>query len=383
MRVYLDNAATTPMDPAVLDSMIPYYTGIFGNPSSTHTHGRIAKAAVESSRKKIAEILNVTPSSIYFNSGGTEGDNISIRGLIQTFDIKHVISTRIEHHAVLHTLEAYKKEQPVRISYLDLDERGNIDFDQLEELLKRNPNSLVSLMHANNEIGNLLDLARTGNLCREFGAYFHSDTVQSIGKYPFDLKTLPVHAIVASAHKFHGPKGIGFLYLNTSKKIRPLIYGGGQEREIRPGTENVAGIVGLAKAFELAYTDLEKKKEYIVELKIKMIQELKKYFPGISFNGTSDMLGESLYTVLSVNLPPSEKQDMVLFKLDLNNISVSGGSACASGALKGSHVINEIRKGTEVMPLRFSFSRFNTPLEVDFVVQALERIVRQVPLTRE
>lgn len=384
MRVYLDNAATTPLDPAVLDAMIPYYTDHFGNASSTHAHGRTAKSAVETSRKKIADILNASPSSIYFTSGGTEGDNISIIGLIKAFQIDHVISTRIEHHAVLHTIEAYKEESPIRISYLDLDRRGNFEYDQLEDLLKKNPHSLVSLMHSNNEIGNLLDLQRVGDLCREFGAFFHSDTVQSIGKYQFDLQRLPVQAVVASAHKFHGPKGIGFLYLNTGKKIQPLLHGGGQERDIRPGTENVAGIVGLATALELANTGLDQKKDHVRGLKLKMIGELRKNFPGISFNGTSEDLDESLYTVLSVNFPTSGKKDLVLFKLDLNNISVSGGSACASGALRGSHVINAIRKGEDDgMTVRFSFSRFNTPEELDYVIQSLKKILNQLPLTRE
>ena len=383
MRIYLDNAATTPLDPAVLDAMIPYYTENFGNPSSLHAHGRTAKSAVENARKIIADILNASPSSIYFTSGGTEGDNISISGLIRTFQIDHVISTRIEHHAVLHTLETLKEETPVCISYLDLDKQGNFDFAQLEKLLEENPNSLVSLMHANNEIGNLLDLTRVGSLCREFGAFFQSDTVQTIGKYPFDLRNSPIQAVVASAHKFHGPKGVGFLYLNTAKKIKPLIHGGGQERDIRPGTENVAGIVGLVKALELAYGDMEQKKAHICRLKQRMIQHLKKKFPGITFNGTSANLDESLYTVLSVNLPMIDKKDMILFKLDLANISVSGGSACASGALQGSHVINEIRKGVESMTIRFSFSRFNTLEEIDIAVQALEKILGQVPLTRE
>lgn len=384
MRVYLDNAATTPLDPAVLDAMIPYYTDHFGNPSSTHAHGRAAKSAVEISRKKIADILNASPSSIYFTSGGTEGDNISITGLIKAFQIRHVISTRIEHHAVLHTIEAYKEKSPIRITYLDLDEKGNFDYDQLEDLLKEHPNSLVSLMHANNEVGNLLDLQRVGDLCREFGAFFHSDTVQSIGKYRFDLHSLPVQAVVASAHKFHGPKGIGFLYLDTKKRIQPLLHGGGQERDIRPGTENVAGIVGLATALELANTGLDQKKDHIQGLKIKMTEELKKNFPGISFNGTSGNPDESLYSVLSVNFPTSGKKDLVLFKLDLNNISVSGGSACASGALQGSHVINAIRKGEDdAMTVRFSFSRFNTPEEVDYVIQSLKKTLNQLPLTRE
>ena len=375
MRVYLDNAATTPLDPAVLDAMIPYYQKHFGNPSSTHAHGRVARSAVEGARKKIAEILNTSPSTIFFTSGGTEGDNLSIHGLIHTYQITHVISTRIEHHAVLHSLQAMQHTNTIRLSYLDLDAKGNIDYSQLEQMLSDQPNSLVSLMHANNEVGNLLDLQRVGDLCREYQSFFHSDTVQSIGKYAFDLKNSPVHAILGSAHKFHGPKGIGFLYLRSGAGIHPLIFGGGQERDVRPGTENVAGIVGMAKAFEIAYSDLEKNETHIRGLKEKMIRELQNHIPGIVFNGTSGDLNESLYTVINADLPASDKNDMVLFKLDLDQISVSGGSACASGALKGSHVINEISTKEKTTAIRFSFSKFNTAEEVEYVVQTLSRLL--------
>ncbi len=375
MSIYLDNAATTPIDQEVFEAMVPYLTRNFGNPSSTHTNGRAAKSAIESSRKKIAQILNASPSDIFFTSGGTESDNIAIAGFINTFQIKHVISTKIEHHAVLHTLTELQKSNQIEISYLELDETGNIDLGQLERDLEAHQNSLVTLMHANNEIGNLIDLERISNLCHEYQSYFHSDTVQTIGKYQFDLNELTIHSIAGSAHKFHGPKGIGFLYLNTLNRIGPLIFGGSQERNIRPGTENVAGIVGLAKAVEVAYTDLDEKRKYISQLKAKMIRELKKHMPGILFNGTSGNLNESLYTVLSVNLPPSEKNEMILFQLDLKNISVSGGSACGSGALQGSHVINEITKEENVTTIRFSFSKYNTMKEIEMVIETLNKLV--------
>jgi cysteine desulfurase len=383
MRVYFDNAATTPLDPEVLDVMMPYYQKYFGNPSSTHSHGREAKSAMESARKKIAEMLNTSPANLFFTSGGTEADNISIRGLIDTHELEHVVSTRIEHHAVLHTLEALQKENRIRISYLDLDEKGNIDLDQLEKVLSGQPNSLVSLMHANNEVGNLLDINKVAELCKEYQSYFHSDTVQTVGKYPLDLKALPVQAILGSAHKFHGPKGIGFLYLQNGASLRLMMFGGGQERDIRPGTENVAGIVGMAKALEIAISEHEENKNHIRGLKEKMILQLKQHIPGISFNGNSANLDESLYTVINVELPDSDANEMVLFKLDLNHISASGGSACASGALKGSHVINQIRKKKNSSTIRFSFSKFNTDEEVNYVVKTLSRILNQVSLTSE
>jgi cysteine desulfurase len=378
MSVYLDNAATTPLDPAVLDAMLPYYRENYGNPSSTHARGRAARSAVETSRKTVADLLNTSPSNIFFTSGGTEGDNISIHGLIQTFDIEHVISTKIEHHAVLNTLTTSKS---IRVSWLDLDPEGNIDYSQLVELLQKNPNSLVTLMHANNEIGNLLDLGRVADSCREYKSFFHSDTVQSVGKYPLDLRDLYIQAAVASAHKFHGPKGTGFLYLKTNKKIHPLIHGGGQERDIRPGTENVAGITGLARALEISCRDMEQNRKKIMDLKLKMISDLKKNVPGISFNGTSGNPEESLYTVLSASLPVKDKKNIILFKLDLEGIAASGGSACASGALKGSHVINELHKGGESLTIRFSFSKFNTPEDVDRAVGSLRKILDQVSLT--
>jgi cysteine desulfurase len=385
MNVYLDNAATTPLDQAVLDAMLPYYRDHFGNPSSIHAHGRAAKAAIETARKTIADLLNTSPAKIYFTSGGTEGDNTAIRGITETFGIRHVISTAIEHHAVLETLKVLKTSKVLRtleVSWLDLDANGNIDSGQLEELLNKNPQSLVSLMHANNEIGNLIDLERIGEICRENDAWFHSDTVQTVGKYPLSLDKLNLHAAVGSAHKFHGPKGAGFLYLDTGGKIPPLMTGGGQEKEMRPGTENVAGIVGLAKALEIAYRDMEQIRVHVRKLKEQMISGLKESIPAIQFNGNSGNPEASLDTVLSIHLPVRDEKNMILFKLDLDRISASGGSACASGALKGSHVINRIRPEGEGVTLRFSFSKYNTAEEIDQAVKSLRKIYDQVSLTR-
>jgi cysteine desulfurase len=262
MRVYLDNAATTPLDPEVFEAMKPFMLEDFGNPSSTHAHGRKVRAAIESARKKIAELLNCTPGEIIFTSGGTEADNAIIRCAVETYGIKHAISTPIEHHAVTHTLETLEKNGVVALHHVRLDANGNADLQHLEELLKVHPNALVSLMHANNEIGNLLSLETVGNLCEQYGAYFHSDTVQTMGHYRHDMKKLKVHGITAAAHKFHGPKGVGFMYINKDKKIKQLIHGGAQERNMRGGTENVYGIIGLAKALEICYREMEEHEAY-------------------------------------------------------------------------------------------------------------------------
>ena len=383
MSVYLDNAATTPLDPAVLDAMLPFLRDNYGNPSSIHAQGRTARSAIETSRKKIAGLLNTSSSNIYFTAGGTEGDNTVIRGFIDALEIGHVVSTRIEHHAVLHTLEYMETSGKCKISYLDLDHQGNIDYGQLESLLQNNRGSLVCLMHGNNEIGNLLDLERTGAICVEHDAWFHSDTVQTVGKYSFDLNRLAIDAAVGSAHKFHGPKGSGFLYLNPRNKIHPLIHGGGQEKEMRSGTENVAGIVGLAKAFEISCRDMEKNRSWIINLKDKMISLLKEQIPGIKFNGNVLDPGKSLYNIVSVSLPVQDDKNLVLFKLDLEQVSASGGSACASGALKGSHVINALGNADGTVTIRFSFSKFNTLKDVDIAVGTLKKILDQFSLTRE
>jgi cysteine desulfurase len=376
MRVYLDNAATTPLDPEVFEAMKPFMLEDFGNPSSTHSHGRKVRAAIESARKKIAELLNCTAGEIIFTSGGTEADNAIITSSIQTYGLKTVISSPIEHHAVENTLETLAKRGMVNLKWVNLDEKGHVDLDHLQHLLKDNPQSLVSLMHANNEIGNLLDIERVGEMCREYQAYFHSDTVQTVGHYAHDLSKINVHGMTAAAHKFHGPKGSGFMFIRKDKKIAPFVYGGAQERNMRGGTENVYGIIGLAKALEIAYREMADHKKHIEELKVRMINRLSAAIPGVSFHGDSDNLQRSLYTVLNVCLPESEENEMILFNLDLQGISASGGSACSSGATQGSHVLGNLYPGSKRGAVRFSFSKYNKPEEVDVAVKALSELCK-------
>ncbi|MBN8578941.1 MAG: cysteine desulfurase [Cytophagales bacterium] len=376
MRVYLDNAATTPLDPEVFEAMKPFMLEDFGNPSSTHAHGRKVRAAIESSRKKIAELLNCTPGEIIFTSGGTEADNAIIRCAVETYHIKHAISTPIEHHAVTHTLEVLEKQGALELHFVNLDAYGSVDLQHLEELLKAYPNALVSLMHANNEIGNLLNLETVGTLCEQYGAYFHSDTVQTMGHYRHDMKKLKVHGMTAAAHKFHGPKGVGFMYINKDKKIKQFVHGGAQERNMRGGTENVYGIIGMAKALEICYREMDEHQAYITALKKAMIEKLNVTLPGISFHGHSANLEKSLYTVLNVCLPESEENEMLLFNLDMAGISASGGSACSSGASTGSHVLGAIYPNSKRGAVRFSFSKYNTPEEIEFVVAKLAEIYK-------
>ena len=374
MNVYFDNAATTPLDNFVLEKMLPYMGNNFGNPSSIHQKGRKVKSAIEKSRSKVADILNCDPGEIFFTSGGTEADNTF---LINTFLEKNMdtfITTKIEHHAVLHCAEYLKQIKNINIEYLKIDAKGSFDMSDLENKLKKYPNSLVSLMHGNNEIGNILDINVAADLCNDMKVIFHSDTVQTIGHYNFDLVKLGAHGIVGSAHKFHGPKGIGFLYLNKSQKISPFIHGGSQERNMRGGTENVYGIVGLAEALELANSNLENHKKYILELKQRMINGLKSKIQNIKFNGESANLNNSLYTVLNVAIPDIEDQQMFLFNLDINNISASAGSACTSGSDAGSHVLQEIEHHKKHVSVRFSFSKNNTIDEVDYVVGKIMEI---------
>jgi len=376
MRVYLDNAATTPLDPEVFETMKPFMMEDFGNPSSTHAHGRKVRAAIESSRKKVAELLNCTPGEIIFTSGGTEADNALIMGAIKTYKIKDAISSPIEHHAVEHTLHTLEKNGDIKLHFVRLNEKGHVDLDHLGSLLKELPNALVSLMHANNEIGNLLDIEKAGELCQKYNAYFHSDTVQTMGHYKHDLKKLKVHGLTAAAHKFHGPKGIGFMYINKDKKIQPLIHGGAQERNLRGGTENTYGIIGLAKALEICYREMEEHESKINALKKYMIEKLKAAVPGITFHGDSDNLNRSLYTVLNVSFPESDENEMMLFNLDLQGISASGGSACSSGATTGSHVLNALYPGSKRGAVRFSFSKFNTKEEIDFAVDKVAELCK-------
>ena len=373
MRVYFDNAATTPIDPEVLKEMYRVMENYYGNPSSIHSHGREVRALIEKSRRTIAGLLHASPSEIFFTSGGTEADNTAIRCGIEDHGIRHAISSPIEHHAVIHTLEAMEKAGTIKLSYVDVDSKGNVDHDHLEQLLKTNGRSFVSLMHANNELGTLNDLHRIGDLCEQYDALFHSDTVQTVGHYAHDLRSLKLHFMVCAAHKLHGPKGIGFLYVNHKIKIKPFIYGGSQERNMRGGTENVYGIVGQAKALELAYAKMDEHREHIQALKAYMIQQLKANIPGVEFNGETDP-EKSLYTVLNVSFPCTDLADMMLLNLDIAGISASGGSACSSGTDIGSHVLNAIGSQASRPSVRFSFSKFNTREEIDHTVAKLREL---------
>ncbi|CAN5195133.1 cysteine desulfurase family protein [soil metagenome] len=376
--VYLDNAATTKLDPEVLDAMLPLMTEQFGNPSSIHSHGRAVRSAIEKARKTVASLLNTSPAEIFFTSGGTEADNTAIRSSIETYGLKHAITSPLEHHAVLHTLQHLEKQGTIQLSLVNIDEKGHIDLAHLEELLRQNRTvgqgrSLVSLMHGNNEIGNMLNLNRVGELCRSYDAVFHSDTVQTMGHFQHDLQQLPVDFIVGSGHKFHGPKGVGFLYVNAEQvKIHPFMHGGAQERNMRGGTENVYGIVGLAKALEIAYREMDAHRQHIMGLKRRMIEQLRASMPDVQFNGDSADVENSLYTVLNVSLPASDMSDMLLFSLDIARISASGGSACSSGSNIGSHVLGALPGlDAERGYVRFSFGKYNTAEEIDYAVATL------------
>lgn len=370
-KIYLDNAATTALDPEVFEAMKPFMLEYYGNPSSVHSHGREVRAAIESARKKIAGLLHCSPLELFFTSGGTEADNAILCSAIHTHGIKHIVTSPLEHHAVLHTCEYLERQKLASLSMVDVDNHGNIDLDHLKKLLEENPQSLVSLMHANNEIGNITDLHQVGTVCKEYNALLHSDTVQTVGHYEHDLTTLPVHFMTAAAHKFHGPKGVGFMFIRKENRLNAYIQGGAQELNMRGGTENVYGIIGLAKAMEVAYSHMEEHHRYIQGLKDRMIRKLRENVPGVSFNGLSEDPDKSLYTVLNVCLPESEQNDFLLFTLDINGICASGGSACSSGASKGSHVLDAIKVPATRGAVRFSFSKYNTPEEIDFVVEQL------------
>lgn len=373
MQVYLDNAATTPIAPEVVDAMIPILRDNFGNPSSSHFFGRQVKAHIENSRRSIAKHINCNASEIIFTSGGTEADNMALTKAVETLGVQRIITTSIEHHAVGHTAEAIAEKHGVELTLLNIDGCGRVDLDHLETLLKENKPTLVSLMHANNEIATLIPLQTVSDLCRKYQAFFHSDTVQTMGHYPFDLQALDIDFITCAAHKFHGPKGVGFLYVNKKNKITSLIHGGAQERGLRGGTENTAGIVGLAKAMDLAYEDVQGHQEHVQALKTSMIDQLKANIPDVSFHGCTSP-DESLYTVLNVCLPPSSKSGMLLFTLDLKGIACSGGSACSSGANVGSHVLAGIKSDPNRPNVRFSFSRYTTQEEVNYAINTLSEI---------
>lgn len=368
-KIYLDNAATTPMDAEVLEAMMPYMTESFGNPSSIHSFGRKTRAAIESARKNIAKYLNASPSEIFFTSGGTEADNMAISCAVRDKNIKNIITSRIEHHAVLHTVENLEKEGLAKVHYVSIDNKGNVDLLHLEELLKSNTTALVTLMHANNEIGTLLPISKVGELCAKYGALFHSDTVQTVGHYKIDLQAVKIDMINGAAHKFHGPKGIGFIYIRSGTGIKPFIQGGSQERNMRGGTENLYGIIGMSKAFEVAYRELDEHVNKIQDIKSYMVQMLQNEIPGVEFNGD---LSASLYTVLNVRLPKTENGEMLLMNLDINGIAASGGSACTSGSNQGSHVLKALGVDMSRPSVRFSFSKYTTKEEIAYTVEKLK-----------
>ncbi|WP_229359325.1 cysteine desulfurase family protein [Flectobacillus major] len=378
MEIYCDNAATTALDPEVLNAMIPYLTNQYGNASSNHIFGRKAKEAVEESRLTVAKLFNVSPNDIFFTSGATEANNLAIAGAVRTFEVQHAITSRIEHKAVLQTLGQFSQEGELEVSFVQLDTKGNIDFEHLENLLKYNPQTLVSLMHVNNEIGNINDIRQIGYLVKKYDGLFHTDTTQSIGKYKFDISLLNVDYLVGSAHKFHGPKGVGFIYIDKYKRVKPHTYGGAQERGTRGGTENVAGIVGLAKALEVAYRGLEEYRNHIAYLKSYLIEQLKNSpIPDISFNGASESETASSYNIVNVAFPHLRKGGPLLDKLDKLDIAVSGGSACSNLTSAGSHVLKALQQNLDKDNIRFSFSKFNTPYEIKVIIDTIRAIYEE------
>ncbi len=373
-RIYFDNAATTPLDPLVLEEMLPYFQIHFGNPSSIYSYGREAKLGIEKARKKVAELLHCSPGEIIFTSGGTESINTAIHSAVKDLHIKRVITTKIEHHATMHTIETFKIEDQIKVQYLTLDQKGQINYDELESLLKNSAEkTLVCLMHANNEIGNLLKVKKVSDLCLEYQALFFCDTVQTVGHYPLDLTQVHIDFITGACHKFHGPKGVGILYKNRNISYAPLIHGGAQERNNRAGTENIYGIVGFAKALELAMNNYTVHQEHIFSLKKYCYEQIQQHFPYISFNGT--ILENNLYTILNFNIPADKHNDTLVINLDLHNICVSAGSACSSGAKSHSHVIEAIQPNFTGNPLRVSFSHYNTFEEVDRFITVLKQIL--------
>ena len=378
MNVYFDNAATTKVRDEVIDNMSNVLKDCFGNPSSTHSYGRSAKSYIEISRKSIAKILNCDPREIIFNSGGTESDNSILKCAVKDLGVKHIISSKIEHHAITHTLDELKLEG-IKVHYVKLSENGNVDIDNLEYLLSFNDEpKLVTLMYINNEIGNILDIKSVSDLCQKYNSFFHTDAVQAVGHYKIDLKSIKIDFLTSAAHKFHGPKGVGFTFINKSTKIKSFICGGPQERGLRAGTESVHNIVGMTKALEIANKNMEKEARYVLTIKEYMIDSLRKLFPDIHFNGESGDIKNSTYTILNVCLPISnDKAAMLDFNLDLKGVACSRGSACQSGSSEGSHVLNEIQSEDQKKfpSVRFSFSYNNKIEEVDYLIDTLKELI--------
>lgn len=373
-RIYLDNAATTPVLVEVMEAMLPFYKEMFGNPSSIHKEGRQVRMAIEGARKTVAKGINASLSEVFFTSCATEANNMVIKNAIRDAGVTRIISSPTEHHCVLHTLEAAQRDFGVKVDMLKLDNKGRPSLSHLKEMLIHCADkTLVSLMHANNETGLKIDLQAISALCEEYGALLHSDTVQTIGRFPLDVQILKIHFLSGSAHKFHGPKGVGFVYINSDVSLLPYIDGGAQERNMRSGTENVAGIVGMAKALELALEGMDERKSHITSLRSYLATELKKHFPTIRV--ISDLEGDSLYTVLSVGFPKGGQADLLTMHLDIEGVAVSGGSACSSGADKGSHVMEAMFPDDDFNVVRFSFSHLNTKEEVDFAIGKLVKII--------
>lgn len=377
LRVYLDNAATTPISEEVIDAMLPVLRGQFGNPSSIHAEGRSVRAVVESARKTVAQCIGASTAEIFFTSGGTESNNMAIKCAVRDLGVRHIISSPTEHHCGLHAIETVEKNDGVQVTWLPVNSLGRVDLDALDRILTEQGGSktLVSLMHANNEIGTMIDLDRLSRICREHGALLHTDTVQTVGHFPIDVQKTPVNFLSGAAHKFHGPKGVGFIYINAASPIKPFIDGGAQERNMRGGTENVYGIVGQAKALELATAEMETRSKHIIDLRNYMKHRLMESMEDVSFLG--DLEGNCLYTVLNVSFPPSPKNELLLLSLDIAGVSASGGSACSSGAEKGSHVLEAIGADPMRKSIRFSFSHYNTREEVDFVIEKLKTVLPQ------
>jgi cysteine desulfurase len=376
-RVYLDNASTTPMAPEIIEMMSEMMKTTYANPSSVHSFGRESKIVIENARKTIANILNTSPGSIFFTSGGTEADNMAIKCGIHDNDIKHAITSKLSHQAVLYPLEDLAAAGKIKLSYINIDENGVVSLSHLKELLKDNERTFVSIMHANNEIGTIQDINQIGDICKEYNAIFHSDTVQTIAHFPFNMQELNVDFMAASAHKFHGPKGVGFVYVSEDIQIKPLLRGGGQERNMRAGTENVYGISAMAMAMEMAYANLEKEVVYIKGLKQYMIEQLQSEIKDVQFYGKCTDLDNSLYTIISCSFPETDMAEMLLFNLDIMGIACSGGSACSSGSSKGSHVLSSIAPDSKRPGVRFSFSKYNTKEEIDYVIEKLKDLFNQ------
>jgi cysteine desulfurase len=374
MRIYFDNSATTPVDPeaqaAVVDAMQKFY----GNPSSIHAEGRASRTAIEDARKTIAKYLNAGIGEIFFTSGGTESNNMVLKNCLRDLGVQRIISSPLEHHAIVHTLERIARENTeIEIVYLENDKKGNLNLQQLQGLLaQEDKKTLVSLMHANNEIGTLLNLQKVADLCQQYKAFFHTDTVQTMGYYPFDLNKTKIHFLTGSAHKFYGPKGVGFVYISNDAPLKPFIDGGSQERNMRGGTENIPGIVGMAKALDLAYTQLESRQKHVTELRNYLKINLLENFSDLEFVGEDAERGH--YKILNVSFPPTPKSELLLFSLDISGVSASGGSACSSGVEGGSHVLTSLGIDEARKCIRFSFSHNNTFAEIDFLIEKLKTL---------